>query len=98
MLHISVTPDMLREQAIVYSQAREDVERAKANVMNANEQMREHWKGQAFTAYLAQFDELSQHIIKFNDLLTSINTQLNNYANTIEERDNQDRNAFGLNS
>jgi len=97
MAAISLTPDQLRSQARVYIDARSMVEEAKAKAIAANNEMAEQWKGQAFQAYLSQFDELSTHIQKFNDLLSDIYEQLNKYATTVEERDRQDAGAFGLN-
>jgi len=94
---ISVTPDQLREQSRVYIQARDEVQAAKERVDAMNSQIAEQWKGQAFQAYLQQFDQLAGHVRQFNELLVSINEQLNKYATTIEERDRQDAGAFGLN-
>jgi len=94
---ISVTPDQLREQSRVYIQARDEVQAAKERVDAMNNQIAEQWKGQAFQAYLQQFDQLAGHVRQFNELLVSINEQLNKYATTIEERDRQDAGAFGLN-
>jgi WXG100 family type VII secretion target len=73
------------------------VAEAKSKVDNMNNQIAEQWKGQAFQSYLQQFNELAGHVQEFNNLLESINTQLNKYATTIEERDRQDAGAFGLN-
>ena len=53
-------------------------------------------KGQAFNAYLEQYNQLYTHIQKFEELLVSINQQLNNYAQTVAERDQQDAQSFGL--
>ena len=97
MAAISLTPDQLRSQSRVYLEARSMVEEAKSKAIAANNEMAEQWKGQAFQAYLAQFDELSAHIVKFNDLLSDIYEQLNKYANTVEERDQQDAQSFGFN-
>jgi len=97
MAVISVTPDQLRDQSRVYLQARDEVQAAKDKVDNMNNQIAEQWKGQAFQAYLQQFEQLAGHVRAFNELLVSINEQLNKYANTIEERDRQDAGAFGLN-
>ena len=94
---ISVTPDQLRDQSRVYLQARDQVQEAKQRVDQMNGQIAEQWKGQAFQAYLQQFEQLSGHVVKFNELLVSINEQLNKYASTIEDRDRQDAGAFGLN-
>jgi len=94
---ISVTPDQLREQSRVYIQARDEVQAAKERVDAMNNQIAEQWKGQAFQAYLQQFEQLAGHVKQFNELLVSINEQLNKYATTIEERDRQDAGAFGLN-
>ena len=93
---ISVTPDQLRDQSRVYLEARDMVAEAKAKVDNMNNQIAEQWRGQAFSAYLQQFEQLAGYVREFNELLVNINGQLNNYANTIEERDQQDAAAFGF--
>ena len=93
---ISVTPDELRSQSKVYLDARDMVEEAKSKVDAMNSQIADQWKGQAFQAYLEQFDQLAGHVREFNELLVNINEQLNKYASTIEERDAQDAQAFGL--
>ena len=94
---ISVTPDQLRDQSRVYLEARDMITDAKTKVDNMNGQISEQWKGQAFQAYLQQFEQLAGHVREFNDLLQSIYDQLNKYATTIEDRDRQDAGAFGLN-
>ena len=94
---ISVTPEQLRDQSRVYLDARDMVAEAKAKVDSMNNQIAEQWKGQAFQAYLQQFEQLAGHVREFNELLVSINAQLNKYADTIAERDAQDATAFGLN-
>jgi len=93
---ISVTPDQLRDQSRVYLEARDMVAEAKAKVDAMNNQIAEQWRGQAFQAYLQQFDQLAGHVRQFNELLVNINEQLNKYANTIEDRDRQDAGSFGL--
>ena len=94
---ISVTPEQLRSQSRVYLDARDMVADAKARVDAMNNQIAEQWRGEAFRAYLQQFEQLAGHVRQFNELLVSINSQLNKYANTIEDRDRQDATAFGLN-
>lgn len=59
-------------------------------------EMASQWKGQAFSAYLEQYNQLYTHVQKFEELLVSINQQLNNYAQTVAERDQQDAQSFGL--
>ncbi|MCI1987157.1 MAG: WXG100 family type VII secretion target [Lactobacillus sp.] len=94
---ISVTPEQLTEQAKVYTQAAEGIRTLVAQVESTNNEIATEWKGQAFTAYLAQYETLKQQIVKFEDLLTEINGQLNKYANTVAARDQQDASSFGLN-
>jgi len=94
---ISVTPDQLRDQSRVYLEARDMVAEAKSKVDAMNNQISEQWRGQAFQAYLQQFDQLAGHVRQFNELLVNINVQLNKYADTIEERDRLDAGSFGLN-
>ncbi|WP_274657226.1 WXG100 family type VII secretion target [Streptococcus equinus] len=97
MAAISVTPEQLKEQAQVYNRSKEQIEQAIQSVNSMNSQIAEEWKGQAFNAYLEQYNQLYTQVQKFEELLASINQQLNNYAETVAERDAQDSASFGLN-
>lgn len=97
MTTISVTPEQLKEQAQVYTRSKEQIEQAIQSVNSMNSQIAEEWKGQAFNAYLEQYNQLYTQVQKFEELLASINQQLNNYAETVAERDAQDSASFGLN-
>ncbi|EQC68231.1 MULTISPECIES: WXG100 family type VII secretion target [Streptococcus] len=97
MAAISVTPEQLKEQAQVYTRSKEQIEQAIQSVNSMNSQIAEEWKGQAFNAYLEQYNQLYTQVQKFEELLASINQQLNNYAETVAERDAQDSASFGLN-
>ena len=97
MAAISVTPEQLKEQAQVYTRSKDQIEQAIQSVNSMNSQIAEEWKGQAFNAYLEQYNQLYTQVQKFEELLASINQQLNNYAETVAERDAQDSASFGLN-
>ena len=97
MAAISVTPEQLKEQAQVYTRSKEHIEQAIQSVNSMNSQIAEEWKGQAFNAYLEQYNQLYTQVQKFEELLASINQQLNNSAETVAERDAQDSASFGLN-
>ena len=96
MSQISVTPEELKQQAQVYIRSKEQIEQAIQQVNQMNSTIAEEWKGQAFQAYLAQYNELYQNVTKFEELLESINQQLNKYADTVAERDAQDAQSFGF--
>lgn len=96
MAQISVTPEELKQQAQVYIRSKEAIEQAIQQVNQMNSTIAEEWKGQAFQAYLEQYNELYQNVKKFEDLLESINQQLNKYADTVAERDAQDAQSFGF--
>ena len=96
MGQISVTPEELKQQAQVYISSKEQIEQAIQQVNQMNSTISEEWKGQAFQAYLEQYNELYQNVKKFEDLLESINQQLNKYADTVAERDAQDAQSFGF--
>ena len=96
MAQISVTPEELKQQAQVYIRSKEQIEQAIQQVNQMNSTISEEWKGQAFQAYLEQYNELYQNVKKFEDLLESINQQLNKYADTVAERDAQDAQSFGF--
>ena len=96
MSKISVTPEELKQQAQVYIRSKEEIEQAIQKVNNMNNTIAEEWKGQAFQAYLEQYNALYQDVKKFEDLLESINQQLNKYADPVAERDIQDAQSFGF--
>ena len=80
----------------MYIQSREQIEQAIQRVNAMNSMIAEEWKGQAFQAYLEQYNQLYQNVQKFEELLESINQQLNKYADTVAERDAQDAQSFGF--
>jgi WXG100 family type VII secretion target len=96
MAQISVTPEELKSQAQVYIQSKEEIEQTIQKVNSMNSTIADEWKGQAFQAYLEQYNELYQTVLKFENLLESINQQLNKYADTVAERDAQDAQSFGF--
>lgn len=96
MSSISLTPEQLQSQAAIYLSAKDQIEQAVQTVNHTNGEMASQWKGQAFNAYLEQYNQLYTHVQKFEELLVSINQQLNNYAQTVAERDQQDAQSFGL--
>lgn len=96
MSEISLTPEQLQAQARIYLSAKEQIEQAVQTVNRTNSEMAAQWKGQAFNAYLEQYNQLYTQVQKFEELLQSINQQLNNYAQTVAERDQQDAQSFGL--
>ena len=93
---ISLTPEQLKEQARIYTSAKDQIEQAIQTVNKTNGEIASQWKGQAFNAYLEQYNQLYTPVQKFEELLVSINQQLNNYAQTVAERDQHDAQSFGL--
>lgn len=87
---ISVTPEELMQQSKVYTQAKDGIESEIQKVNAMNSQIAEEWKGQAFQAYLEQYNTLKIQVNKFEELLVSINHQLDVYAQTVAERDTED--------
>lgn len=64
MSAISVTPEELKQQAQVYIQSKEQIEQASQRVNSMNSTIAEEWKGQAFQAYLEQYNQLEQNVLK----------------------------------
>lgn len=91
---ISVTPEELMQQSKVYTQAKDGIESEIQKVNAMNSQIAEEWKGQAFQAYLEQYNTLKIQVNKFEELLVSINHQLDVYAQTVAERDTEDAKSF----
>lgn len=50
-----------------------------------------------FKSYLEQYNQLEDNVKKIEELLISINSQLDKYADTVAQRDQQDAGSFGLN-
>ncbi|MDR0298508.1 MAG: WXG100 family type VII secretion target [Streptococcaceae bacterium] len=96
MAVISVTPEELKSQAQVYLRSKEEIEQTIQRVNNMNNTIHDEWKGAAFEAYLEQYNQLYHNVQQFENLLESINQQLNKYADTIQERDAQDAQSFGF--
>ncbi|MFD1900771.1 WXG100 family type VII secretion target [Enterococcus termitis] len=94
---ISVTPEQLKSQAKVYTQSQQQIQDAIRKVNSMNQQIAQEWKGQAFQSYLEQYNQLEGNVKKMEELLISINSQLNKYADTVAQRDQQDASSFGLN-
>ena len=93
---IAVTPDQLKSQAKIYQQSALQIQEAIRKVNTMNQQIAHNWKGQAFQAYLDQYNQLEGSVKQMTQLFESIYEQLNNYANTVSERDRQDARNFGL--
>jgi WXG100 family type VII secretion target len=96
MAQISVTPEELKSQSQVYLQAKEEIEQSIQKVNTMNDTIHDEWQGQAFEAYLEQYNQLYQNVLQFENLLESINQQLNKYADTVAERDADDAKSFGF--
>ncbi|MGO4592434.1 WXG100 family type VII secretion target [Leifsonia sp. 2TAF2] len=96
MAVISVTPEELKTQAAVYLHAKDEIESAVQKVSSMNSTIAEEWKGAAFEAYLVQYEQLYKNVQQFEELLASINQQLNKYADTVADRDKQDAQSFGF--
>ncbi|CAH1855348.1 WXG100 family type VII secretion target [Convivina intestini] len=93
---ISVTPEELQAQAQTYITARDMVQDAINQVEQTNGAIEQEWNGAAFRAYLEQYNQLKGQVNQFNELLVSINNQLKQYATTVEQRDQEDAQRFGL--
>ncbi|BDH66525.1 WXG100 family type VII secretion target [Enterococcus faecalis] len=93
---VAVTPEELKAQAKVYQQASDQINQAINKVNSTNQQMAQQWKGQAFQSYLDQYQQLEGNVKKMEELLVSINQQLNKYAETVAQRDQQDAQSFGF--
>ena len=87
---ISLTPEELRSQANVYTSAASSIEAEIQKVSSTNDTIASTWQGQAFNAYLEQFEQLRANVKQMEELLVSVNQQLVAYANTVEERDAAD--------
>lgn len=96
MAVISVSPESLKSQAQIYLVAKDEIEAAVQKVNSMNGAIHDEWKGAAFEAYLDQYAELYTNVQQFEQLLESINQQLNRYADTVHERDAHDAQSFGF--
>ena len=87
---ISLTPEQLKSEAQTYTNASEQLKDAINKVSGANGRLQGQWQGAAFQSYLEQFQQLSVSVTQMEQLLESIHAQLNQYADTVAERDRQD--------
>ena len=94
---ITLTPEQLKQQSQTYVRASQQINDAIRKVESTNNEIQSQWQGQAFQAYLQQFDQLKGNVKQMEELLESIHQQLNKYADTVAERDRQDASSFGLN-
>ncbi|KRL52529.1 WXG100 family type VII secretion target [Furfurilactobacillus rossiae] len=94
---IKVTPEELRSQARAYTNGAQTVEGVLHSLDSANNQISSEWEGQAFRQYMQQYQQLSQKVKQFDQLLIDINRQLDNAANTLEQTDQQLSKGFGFN-
>ncbi|WP_288395112.1 WXG100 family type VII secretion target [uncultured Vagococcus sp.] len=94
---ITLTPEQLKQQSQTYVRASQQINDAIRKVESTNHEIQSQWQGQAFQAYLQQFDQLKGNVKQMEELLDSIHAQLNKYADTVAERDRQDAGSFGLN-
>lgn len=94
---ISLTPEQLKSEAQTYTNASEQLKDAINKVSGANGRLQGQWQGAAFQSYLEQFQQLSVSVTQMEQLLESIHAQLNQYADTVADRDRQDATSFGLN-
>lgn len=93
---ISVSPEELMAKARAYSQAKAGIELEIQKINSMNSSLEQVWKGQAFEAYLQQYQQLYSQVQKFEELLESINQQMTQYAQTMQQRDVQDARGFGI--
>lgn len=93
---ITVTPEQLKSQSKVYQQASGQIEDAIRKVNSMNQTIAQQWQGEAFRAYLEQYNQLTGNVKQMEELLEGIHQQLNKYADTVAERDRQDASSFGL--
>lgn len=93
---VALTPEQLKSQSKVYQQAAAQLQDAIRKVNSMNQQISQQWKGQAFQAYLEQYNQLEGNVKQMEELLESIYGQLNKYADTVAERDRQDASSFGF--
>ena len=88
MAVISLTPEQLQEQARVYLSSKEQIEQAIQAVNKTNGEIAAQWKGQAFQAYLEQYNQLYVQVQKFEQLLESATNKMQKVlvCNIFEER------------
>lgn len=93
---VALTPEELKHQAKVYNEAIELLQQARDKVKTANGQMALQWRGKAYERYLVQSEQLDGGVVAFQNLLSTIYTQVTTYAETVAQRDIEDQSRFGL--
>lgn len=93
---VAVALEELKAQVRVYQLVSDQMNQAINKVNSTNQQRAQQWKGQAFQSYLDQYQQLEGNVKKMEELLTDVNQQLNKYADTASQRDQQDAQSFGF--
>ncbi|MDR2660841.1 MAG: WXG100 family type VII secretion target [Lactobacillaceae bacterium] len=93
---ITVSPEELISKSRIYLQAKQGIESEIQKVNSMNQTLTSVWQGKAFNAYLSQYDQLKIQVQKFENLLEQINSQINIYANSMQQKDLEDSRRFGL--
>ncbi|WP_339177709.1 WXG100 family type VII secretion target [Oceanobacillus sp. FSL W7-1293] len=93
---IRMSPEELQSKANAYGEGATDVNDVLQRLSNLQEQLRSEWEGRAFEQFDVQFQQLSEKVVDFTELLTEIQTQLKKTAEAVAQQDEALANNFGL--
>lgn len=93
---IQMSPDELRSKAVQYQNSGHEISSILTKLNNLQSELRSEWKGQAFTQFDNQFQDLSTKVENFSQLMHEIYDQLTKTANAVEDQDRQLSQNFGF--
>ena len=96
MSQIRVTPDQMRGRATEYMQKREELTTLISNLDTLLQNLQEEWDGQASASFDGQWQEIKPGFNSCEELLNSINAQLNQTADSIEQLDSEIAGQMGV--
>ena len=95
MANIKVTPDELRAQAQTYTTQADVLDGALSALRGINDTIESGWDGDAFQAFLAEFEATHQpNIEKTSQALQDIKARIDQAANNFAEQDANNSSMF----
>jgi WXG100 family type VII secretion target len=89
MPRIRITPEQVRQVAGQFAQAASQSQDMVARLTNAVNSMQPEWEGMTSQRFYSDFQQWSQQMTRFVELLNSINQQLNQIADRFAAADQQ---------
>jgi WXG100 family type VII secretion target len=89
MARIKISPDQVRNVASQFRQKSQESGTMASQLQSAVKGMESEWEGMAAQRFYGDYTAWNQQMQKYVELLSSIATELDRIANTIEQTDQQ---------